>query len=212
MKRYSIPMLAGVPVEIDHPGRFFTLLGCITPVDVSLQAAALRTEVLESILPGIWCDFGDAPFSRIRVVSPVDQTVTFLVSMIKAGWKVPPPSVASYTKDLSGMAAGATTPGDWVDLGDDFASAVISAQFVGTVSAGSLFFVQCSPDAATDYRVAVGQGWSGGASISTATASTGHLSSLRSVARYIRSNFTNGSTVQAAGARQVLTVMRNVTA
>jgi hypothetical protein len=212
MKRYSIPMLAGVPVEIDHPGRFFTLLGCITPVDVSLQAAALRTEVLESILPGIWCDFGEAPFSRIRVVSPVDQTVTFLVSMVRSGWKQPPPSQIINTMDISGAAASAALYGSWIDLSDDFASVVMSVQFYGTASAGGIVGIQCSPDQTTDLRVAVGQGWNGGAVGSIAGGGTAHLSSFRPVSRFVRSFLNNGATIQAAGSKVVLTVMRNVTA
>lgn len=212
MKKYRERIEAKSVIEVEHPGSYFTMLRAVSPVDVQFLKDYRITDAALDVEAGLWFEPAQ-PFDRVRLSNktPYPVVVEFLLSFGRSGWQVPPPSVSVYTKDLSGLAAGATVPGDWIDLGEEFASAVITAQFYGAVSAGSLFLVQCSPDMATDYRVAVGQGWNGGAVLSTAAA-TGHISSLRSVSRFIRSNFTNGSTVQSAGARQVLTVMRNVTA
>lgn len=85
MKRYSLNMQAGVPIELDHPGRFFTLLESVAPVNVSLQRAGKQAELLESITAGFWADFEDEPFTRVRIISPGPQTVSFLVSMVRTG-------------------------------------------------------------------------------------------------------------------------------
>lgn len=85
MKRYSLQMQAGVPVELDHPGRFFTLLESVAPVTVSLQRAGKQAELLQSITAGFWADFEDEPFTRVRIISPGAQTVSFLVSMVRTG-------------------------------------------------------------------------------------------------------------------------------
>ncbi|EGK72461.1 hypothetical protein METUNv1_01226 [Methyloversatilis universalis FAM5] len=115
MKRYSLQMQAGVPVELDHPGRFFTLLESVAPVTVSLQRAGKQAELLESITAGFWADFEDDPFTRVRIISPGPQTVSFLVSMVRTGVAdmesgLPTITAASGTNPV---VAGDAMPG-WV--------------------------------------------------------------------------------------------------
>lgn len=210
MKRYAIPMLAGVPVELDHPGRIFTLQGCVTPVNVSLQAAALRTEILEQLTPGFWADFEEKPFTRIRIESPVDQLVTFIVSNVKCGWAVPTPSQLLQTTDLTGLAASATVTSSFIDLGDEWASCVLSAQFYGTASAGQVFQIQSAADGSnTENRLCLAA-FSSGVAYSNVSSSNVHLSAIRPTNRYVRLQFTNGATIQGT-ARMVLIVQRNMT-
>lgn len=213
MKKYRERIEAQSVIEVEHPGSYFTMLRAVSPVDVEFLKDYRITDAAIDVQAGLWFE-PEQPFDRVRISNktPYPVIVEFLLSFGRSGWQVPPPSVSVYSKDIGGLGGGLTMPGDWVDLGEEFASAVITAQFYGTVSAGSLFFVQCSPDMITDYRVAVGQGWSGGAVLATGTLASAHISSLRAVSRYVRVNFTNGPTIQAAGSREVLTVMRNVTA
>lgn len=210
MKRYSIPMLAGVPVEIDHPGRIFTLQGCVTPIDVSLQAAALRTEILQQLTPGFWADFEDVQFTRIRIESPIDQMVTFIVANVKCGWALPTPSQALQTTDLTATAANDTVTSQFIDLGDEWASCLLSAQFYGTASAGQVFQIQSAATSTnTDNRLCL-SAFSSGVAYSSVSSSNVHLSAIRPSNRYVRLQFTNGATIQGS-ARMVLIVQRNMT-
>lgn len=211
MKRYAIPMLAGVPVEFDHPGRIFTLQGCVTPVNVSLQAAALRTEILENLTPGFWADFEEKPFTRIRIESPVDQLVTFIVSNVKCGWAVPTPTPILNTTDLTGSAASATVSSAWIDLGDEWASCLLYAQFYGTASPGQALSIDSASDTnGNDNRLSVSAFTHNQVAFSSNSANNVHLTGFRPSNRFVRVRFVNGSTVQGA-ARMVLIIYRNMT-
>lgn len=213
MKRYSIEMLAGVPVEIDHPGRVFTLLGCITPVEVSLQAAALRTEVADGVLPGFYADFEGDRFSRIRIVSPADQPVSFMVSNVKTGYLKLPASELQLNVDLSTAAINAIVNSPVVDLGEDWAGVVMNvlADYLVASAGGSLAIYCADNPSRINAALCGGQGYNGNAY--TATSATNHqLSSCRPNARYVWGRFFNGATAQAAGARMLFNVMRNVSA
>lgn len=211
MKRYSFVAPAGVPVEFDHPGRFFTLLNCITPIDVSLQQGGAMPEVLEAITPGIWADFEEKPFTRIRVVSPVDQNVVFMVSMVRAGWKLPPPSVLAIETDLTNVAVSTSVASSWVDLGEDWASFLLNAQFYGTASPGQILQITAAINTSgVDNRLCVA-GFSNNVAFSNVSSNNVHLSSYRPVNRFVRSQFTNGSTIQGTS-RMILMVMRNLSA
>ncbi|MGL6080098.1 hypothetical protein [Methyloversatilis discipulorum] len=211
MKRYSLRLQAGVPVEFDHPGRFFTLLNAISPVDVALQRVGHQAEVMEGMTAGLWADFGDEHFSRIRIVSQIDQHVAFLVSMVRSGWNAPPPSVEFYQLDAPNLAASGSVALPWIYLGDDFADVVLSASFAGVSSGGGQFGIQCCTDGAgTNLRNAVGQGYNGVANVSI----TGFVSigSARPIFPWTRLVIINGSTIQSAGAMGHLIVMRNPSA
>jgi hypothetical protein len=210
VKRYSVRVTAGVPFEIDYPGRFFTLLGCITPVDVALQSGAQQAEVMEQVVAGIWCEM-DATFTRVRIVSPTDQDVVFMVSMIRAGWAPPPASCTRIDIDIAGLAASATYTSSWIDLGDNWADMRVAMQFYGTNSANCLMTLQCAPDATGtgQYTAPVFEGVSGGASASF-SATSQHISSGRPTNRFIRMFFQNGATPQAAGARLHLGLSKNL--
>ena len=211
MKRYAIPMLAGVPVELDHPGRIFTLQGCVTPVNVSLQAAALRTEILEQLTPGFWADFEEKPFTRIRIESPVDQLVTFIVSNVKCGWDVPTPSQLIQTTDLTGVAASATVGAQWVDLGEEWASCIVYAQFYGTASAGQTLTIDSAVDSSgNDLRLCVSAFTHNQVAFSNASGTNIHLTGFRPSNRFVRVRFVIGATIQGT-ARVVLIIMRNMT-
>ncbi|PZU51896.1 MAG: hypothetical protein DI561_15085 [Thauera sp.] len=211
MKRYAIQMLAGVPVELDHPGRIFTLQGCVTPVNVSLQAAALRTEILEQLTPGFWADFEEKPFTRIRIESPVDQLVTFIVSNMKCGWAVPMPSQLLQTTDLTGTAASATVSSQWVDLGDEWASCILYAQFYGTASAGQSLAIDSAADSVgNDSRLSVSALTHNQVAFTNASGTNVNLTGFRPANRFVRVRFLNGATIQGT-ARVVLIIMRNMT-
>lgn len=212
MKRYSLQMLAGVPVELDHPGRFFTMLSCVSPVEVSLQTGGLRAEVLESITPGIWCDFDDENFTRVRIVSPIDQHIAFMVSMVRSGWASPPPSSDTFITDAANLAASASVSSPTIDLGDAWADVMLGAQLMGgTASAGGTLAIYCGDDPGlTNIRHATGYGFSG-SSAASITGGQVHLSSARATGRYARVSLTNGATQQAATAKVFFHVNRNVT-
>lgn len=213
MKRYSLNLAPGVAVEIDHPGRFFSLLGAALPVDVSLQSAGLVSETLESITAGVWCDFGERTFSRVRIVSDVAQTVSFVVSMIRIGWELPPPSCITVSMALAGQAASSVASTSVIDLGDDWASCVLGAQADLLVAgAGGSMSITCddSPSMSLQ-RLACGIGYSNVAYV-LVSGTNHHISSIRPTGRYVRGNFTNGANDQAGPARFMLHIMRNVTA
>lgn len=213
MKRYSLQMVAGQPVEFDHPGRVFTLLGCITPVDVSLQAASLRTEIAEGVLPGFYADYEAERFSRIRIVSPVDQPVSFMVSNVKTGYLKLPASELQLNTDLSTAAINAIVNTTVVDLGEDWAGVVMSvlADYLVPSAGGSLAIYCADNPSRINAALCGGQGWNGNAYIAT-SGSNHQVSSCRPNARYVWGRFFNGGTAQAAGARMLFNIMRNVSA
>jgi len=202
MKRYSFVAPAGVPVEFDHPGRFFSLLNCITPIDVSLQQGGAMPEVLEYIDAGFWTEF-ETPFTRIRVVSPIDQTIAFVVGMERAG-KAKPASSMLVVLDLANLAASAFAQSEYVDLGDSWADATVGAIFMGTTSPGQFLQVQCNGIHSAS-RPAIGRSWNGAAQTST-SASVVPLSGLMPTDRRVRVSFSNGSTPQGASSYALLII------
>lgn len=210
MKRYSIQMIAGQPVEFDHPGRFFTLLACVSPIDVSLQQGGLRAEVLEGITPGIWADFGDAPFTRVRVVSPATQTVSFIISMIKTGWTLPPACQEYFDTDISntGISGQVFAPG--VDLGEEWADVKLTAFAIGvTASAGSVLSIRCANDNTfTNRSLAVSDANPAVQAYNTFGSTNQYISAMIPTGRFVRAEFVNGATPQGVGGKMSLIVKR----
>lgn len=212
MKRFSQLMPAGVPVEFDYPARSFTLLSCITPVDVRFGTGSQTQEVAEGMTPGLWYE-AETPFRKVVITSPTDQIVSFLVSMGRSGWALPPPSVQTFEVSLNGLAGGASTATETVDLGDDWASAIMTLQCDSMVAgAGGYMAMNCSmnPNMAGS-RLGVGQSYQGIA-FTAVSGSNHHLSSLRATGRYVKASLTNGANAQAGNARMMMHVMRNMTA
>lgn len=210
MKRYSLQMQAGVPVDLDHPGRFFTLLACVVPIEVSLQQGSLRAEVLEGITPGIWADFGDTPFTRVRVVSPVTQTVSFILSMIRTGWAPPPACNETYDSDLSNTGISATVFGTAIDLGEEWADVKLTAFVLGiTASAGAVLSIRCANDSGfTNRSLAVSDANPAVQAYNTFGSQNQYISAMIPTGRYVRAEFINGATSQGVGGKMSLIVKR----
>lgn len=211
MKRYSFTAEADVPIEFDHPGRFFTLLQCVSPIDVSLQQGGAQPEVLESITPGIWADFGEKPFTRIRIVSHAAQKIVFLVSMMRSGWSIPPACVESFETDLSGLAASAFAYSPLIDLGEEWANATLNCFFINsTASAGAIMSIRCSLEPSFSFRsLAVGRSSTNNQAYMSTGSTNGYLNGMVPTGRYVRAEFQNGATIQGAGGLFRLQVMKN---
>lgn len=210
MKRYSLQMVAGQPVEFDHPGRFFTLLSCVSPIEVSLQQGGLRAEVLEGVTPGIWADFGDAPFTRVRVVSPITQTVSFMLSMIRTGWTLPPACQEIFDSDLSNTGASNTVFGTGVDLGEEWADVKLTAFVLGiTASAGAVLSIRCANDNVfTNRSLAVSDANPTVQAYNTFGSQNQYISAMIPTGRFVRAEFINGATIQGVGGKMSLIVKR----
>lgn len=215
MKKYRETIAAGGMLEIEHPASFFSLLRAVSPVDVEFLKDYRVADRAESMTAGLWYE-PETDFDRVRLWNGEDYgvTVEFLVSRGRSGWSMPPPSCMTIEVGASGLAPNQTVVAGPVDLGEDWASCVLTAQVDGlTASAGGNMQVLCSDSPAmVGARLAVGQGFSGVAYIVTSTTNH-HMSSLRPTGRYARASYYNGSVAQPAGqSRLMLHVMRNVTA
>lgn len=211
MKRFSQLMPAGVPVEFDYPARSFTLLGCITPIEVRFGTGSQTQEIAENVTPGLWYE-AESPFRKIVITSPVDQWVSFVASMGRSGWSTPPSSCVRLDFDISTVLASATFVSQWVDLGENWSDTRIVMQFYGTSSVNCLMTAQCAPDASgsSASTAPVIEGLSGAASASFASTSQ-HLSSARPTNRFTRLFFQNGATPQGAGARLHFGIYKKMT-
>lgn len=210
MKRFSQLMPAGVPVEFDYPARSFTLLGCITPVDVRFGTGSQTQEIAESMTPGMWYE-AETPFRKVVITSPVDQVVSFLVSMGRSGWALPAASINNFETDLSGLAASAFAYSPIVDLGEDWGNATLNNFFLNTTaSAGAVLSIRCAMDAALSVRsLAIGRSSTNNQAYMTSSSTNGYLNGMVPTGRYVRSEFQNGATIQGAGGVLKFQVMRN---
>lgn len=204
MKRFSQLMPAGVPVEFDYPARSFTLLGCITPVDVRFGTGSQTQEVAEGMTPGLWYE-AETPFRKVVITSPVDQMVSFLVSMGRSGWSVPGVSSSVDVLSLDGLAASTTVHTPTIDLGEDWGGTLLNAFYVGTPSASSVLAIVCGDamGSGPSLQRAAGTGGTGSAYITTSSG-TVTISNARPMGRYVAARFINGATIQSGPSNQVI--------
>lgn len=213
MKRFSQLMPAGVPVEFDYPARSFTLLSCITPVDVRFGTGSQTQEVAEGMTPGLWYE-AETPFRKVVITSQVDQMVSFLVSMGRSGWNQPPVTTEKHQLLIDGMAASATIHSPTIDLGDEWGSCLMHAFFAGTASAGAVLAIVCGDQMGGGASLprAASTGGTGTAYIVTGS-STQTIGGARPIGRYVALRFINGATIQSGPSNNVIfQVHRNVTA
>lgn len=215
MKKYRETIAAGGMLEIEHPASFFTLLRAVSPLSVEFLKDYRVADRAEQMVAGLWFE-PEVDFDRVRLWNgeSYEVTVEFLLSKGRSGWSLPPPSCMTLETSASGVAANQTVVAGPVDLGEDWASCVLTAQVDGLVaSSGGNMQVLCADySTMTGSRLAVGQGFSGVAYTVTTTTNH-HMSSLRPTGRFVRASYYNGSVAQPAGsARLMLHVMRNVTA
>ncbi len=210
MKRFSQLMPAGVPVEFDYPARSFTLLGCITPVDVRFGTGSQTQEVAEGMTPGLWYE-AETPFRKVVITSPVDQVVSFLVSMGRSGWSAAPCSAKTEFLLLDNLPASATINSTDVFIGDDWPNCSVSAQFDrGLASAGGSLSIQ-SDDVSPMVKPRLCAKLTTAAYVGI-TGTNHHLVGFIPTGPYVRASFINGATIQPVGVRVILNVMRNVSA
>lgn len=214
IRKYKEIIAAGAILEVEHPGRYFSLLRAVSPVDVEFMRDYRVSDEAREVEAGLWCE-PEGGFDRVRVknLATYPVFVEFLLSRGRAGWSLPPPSCVTETTALAGLAASAVASTNVIDLGEDWASCVLGAQADLLVAgAGGSMSITCddSPSMALQ-RLACGIGYSNVAYV-VVSGTNHHISSIRPTGRYVRGNFTNGANPQTGPARFMLHVMRNVTA
>lgn len=210
MKRISQLCPAGVPVNFSVNCRSFTLLTALMNVDVSFSVRSQTIEVAEKICAGCWYE-SDVPMTSITITSPIDQTVSFLVSQGRSGWKQPPPSTEKFSSDLSGTAASGFVRSNVIDLGDDWASPSLSAFCLAvTASVGAVLSIRCSDvPAMTDQSLAIARSNPNVQAYNTFGSTNQYIGAMTATGRYVRAEFQNGATIQGAGGKMSLVINRH---
>lgn len=210
--KYRESVQASGVLEIEHPGRFFTMLRAVSPVDVEFMRDYRIADAATGVEPGLWIE-PDGGFDRVRVrnLEPYPMTVEFILSDGRVGWTAPPPSVEKYVSDISGTAASAFVRGAVLDLGEEWASVTMALMAVGlTASAGSVLSIRCSDDQAmTNTTLAVGKSAALTQAYMSFGSVTAYMSAMTPTARYVRAEYQNGATVQGAGATMRFVVARH---
>lgn len=210
--KYRESVQASGVLEIEHPGRYFTMLRAVSPVDIEFMRDYRVQDTAEAVEPGLWIE-PDGGFDRVRVrnLEPYAMTVEFILSDGRVGWTAPPPSVEKYVSDLSGAAPSAFVRSAVLDLGEEWASVTMAVMAIGmTASAGSVLSIRCADDVGmTGQTLAVGKS----AALTQAYLSfgsvTAYMSAMTPTARYVRAEYQNGATLQGAGALMRFVVARH---
>lgn len=224
MKRYSLTLKAGVPVDFDHPGRFFSLLTCVAPVDLSLQVVGQQAEQLLDMWPGLLVEVPDPGFSRLRITSAVTQLVEFTVSMVRleiTSREKPLPIITAET-DVNQITGGGDIHG-WVsgtpaslaasgtavvvfDLGPNWMFYGLVQVLITPVAPSSGFNpvqIMCTPNGATNFNRRLGFAYSTGGAVvfGNFTSASGQVCVVvRPMDRYLVINIPNADAVNAVGA------------
>lgn len=155
-------------------------------------------------------DTGSASF--ISLVKRGLQNWTTLLARVPAlvaGYlPVVLPAITSQTTDISGLAAGSTTFGSWIDLGATRGSAIVIAQKLAGANQGDTVQLQQSDDQSTGHYVHSAV-YTAGATLAFST-STGTAVGVvgRPSMRYVRGLVIclGGGSAQPAGARLLVGV------
>lgn len=212
MEKYSEIVGAGGMLEIEHPGSFFTLLRSAVPLDVEFVTDFRVSDSAKSMVPGLWFE-PEKRFDKVRLWNRTGRDVKaeFLVSFGRSGWMPPPPSIEIVELDAANLPASISVASPWLYLGEHFSDVLLTATFAGVASTGGQFGIQCSIDGnASNARNAVGAGFNGVANVSIA--GFVGIGTSRPLFPYVRLVVINGTTVQSAGAKGNMIVMRNASA
>ena len=211
--KYRESVQASGVLEIEHPGRYFTMLRAVSPVDLAFMREYRVQDTATGVEAGLWIE-PMGGYDRVRVSNPEPYPVTveFVLSDGRVGWSAPAPSVQKYMFDLSGVAASAFVRGPVIDLGEEWASVSFSAFLLGvTASAGSVLSIRCADsDAMIEKSLAVSAFEAYVQAYQTYGSTNGYMSAMVPTGRYVQVEYQNGATVQGAGGKMGFIVTRNL--